>query len=199
MNQIVDEKTQRRPWTPEEIEALQQPDVDLEELAQKLGRTVGALKGRLSYLRQQEKKRQIQDGASPPPKKEPLPSEKNLADEEAEARRQGMSYGQLQAKKRLEEKVEEARAREIFKDDLNQLETKIRQVEDPVNHPSHYTDGSIEVIDYIEDKELDFCLGNAVKYISRAGKKGDAAEDLKKAVWYLERKIQRLEEVREDG
>jgi hypothetical protein len=43
-----------------------------------------------------------------------------------------------------------------------------------VNHPPHYTDGGIEVIDYIKAKNLDFCLGNAVKYISRAGKKSDA-------------------------
>lgn len=42
---------------------------------------------------------------------------------------------------------------------------------DSVNHPSHYNDGKIEVIDFIEDKGLGFCLGNAVKYISRAGKK----------------------------
>lgn len=42
---------------------------------------------------------------------------------------------------------------------------------DPVNHPAHYTDGQIEVIDFIDDKQLSYCLGNAVKYISRAGKK----------------------------
>lgn len=64
---------------------------------------------------------------------------------------------------------------------------------DAVNHPSHYTDGRIEVIDYIEDKELGYHLGNAVKYISRAGKKDPAKyiEDLKKAVWYLNREIGR--------
>lgn len=66
---------------------------------------------------------------------------------------------------------------------------------DPVNHPKHYTDGKIEVIDFIEDKGLDFCLGNAVKYISRAGKKDPAkeVEDLKKAAWYLNRKIEKLQ------
>ena len=60
-----------------------------------------------------------------------------------------------------------------------------------VNHPKHYTDGKIEVIDFIEDKKLGFCLGNAVKYISRAGKKDPAKtiEDLEKAKWYLEREI----------
>lgn len=62
---------------------------------------------------------------------------------------------------------------------------------DSVNHPQHYTDGKIEVIEYIEDKKLDFCLGNAVKYISRAGKKdkNKFVEDLKKAIWYIERRI----------
>ncbi len=68
--------------------------------------------------------------------------------------------------------------------------------EDPVNRPAHYTDGKIEVIDYIEDKKLGFCLGNAVKYISRAGKKDPSKEieDLKKAKWYIERRIKGLEE-----
>jgi hypothetical protein len=58
---------------------------------------------------------------------------------------------------------------------------------DPVNRPSHYTDGSIEVIDFIEDKKFGFHLGNAVKYISRAGKKNPEKkiEDLKKAIWYI--------------
>lgn len=62
---------------------------------------------------------------------------------------------------------------------------------DPVNHPAHYADGKIEVIDYIEDKKLGFCLGNAIKYISRAGKKDKSkeVEDLKKAIWYIERRI----------
>ena len=68
--------------------------------------------------------------------------------------------------------------------------------DDPVNHPSHYTDGKIEVISFIEDKGLieGFCKGNAIKYISRAGKKESAAlqidekeiQDLKKARWYLD-------------
>lgn len=42
---------------------------------------------------------------------------------------------------------------------------------DSVNHPAHYTDGKIEVIDFIEDKKLGYHLGNVVKYIARAGKK----------------------------
>lgn len=67
---------------------------------------------------------------------------------------------------------------------------------DPVNKPAHYTDGKIEVIDFIEDKKLGFCLGNAIKYISRAGKKDPdkEVEDLKKAAWYIDRRIKELEE-----
>lgn len=69
-----------------------------------------------------------------------------------------------------------------------------RPISDPVNHPSHYTDGKIEVIDFIEDKNLGFHLGNAVKYIARAGKKDPekTVQDLEKAKWYLERKIEQL-------
>lgn len=65
---------------------------------------------------------------------------------------------------------------------------------DPVNRPSHYTDGKIEVIDFIEDKQLGFCLGNAIKYIARAGKKNPdkEIEDLEKARWYLDRHINNL-------
>ena len=65
---------------------------------------------------------------------------------------------------------------------------------DPVNHPSHYTDG-IETIDYIESKHFPYHLGNAVKYLSRAGKKNPAETitDLKKAVWYINRYISLLE------
>jgi len=65
--------------------------------------------------------------------------------------------------------------------------------EERVNHPSHYNTGRIEVIDFIEDQNLNFNLGNAVKYISRAGKKDPAKfrEDLEKAVWYLNRELKK--------
>lgn len=56
----------------------------------------------------------------------------------------------------------------------------------------HYHTGTIQAIDLIEAYKLDFCLGNAVKYISRAGRKGDAVEDLRKAIWYIERRIKYL-------
>lgn len=61
--------------------------------------------------------------------------------------------------------------------------------EDVINHPSHYTRGKIEVIDFIEDQQLPYHLGNVIKYIARAGYKGDKLEDLKKARWYLDRYI----------
>ena len=62
-----------------------------------------------------------------------------------------------------------------------------------VNHPSHYNFGKYEVIDVIEDWKLGFNLGNTVKYLARAKYKGHEIEDLKKAKWYLEREIGRLE------
>ncbi len=62
-----------------------------------------------------------------------------------------------------------------------------------VDHPAHYGGESsvYETIKVIEAWGLDFHLGNAVKYISRAGKKGDRLTDLEKAAWYLARAIQR--------
>ena len=62
---------------------------------------------------------------------------------------------------------------------------------DLVNHPSHYTDGGIETMDFIEAKNLGFHLGNVVKYVSRAGKKNtdNEIQDLEKALWYLKRYI----------
>lgn len=66
---------------------------------------------------------------------------------------------------------------------------------DPVNHPAHYGgDTTYEAVKVIEAWELDFHLGNAVKYIARAGHKGDALEDLQKAAWYLNRKVALLED-----
>lgn len=66
---------------------------------------------------------------------------------------------------------------------------------DNINRPSHYTDGKIEVIDFIEDKKLNFHRGNVVKYVARAGKKdpNTEIEDLKKARWYLTREIEKME------
>ena len=69
-------------------------------------------------------------------------------------------------------------------------------VSDPVNHPSHYTAGDIECIDAIQaaltpEQFTGYCRGNAIKYIWRTDYKG-GAEDLRKAIWYLNRAIHNL-------
>lgn len=64
--------------------------------------------------------------------------------------------------------------------------------DDVVNHPSHYKVGGIETIDFIEAKQLDYHLGNVVKYISRADHKDEKLENLKKAQWYLNRAVANL-------
>ena len=72
---------------------------------------------------------------------------------------------------------------------------KAEKRNEAVKHPSHYAEGrKHEPIDVITDWELDFCLGNVVKYISRAGRKKDELEDLKKARFYLDYKIKSMEE-----
>ena len=64
--------------------------------------------------------------------------------------------------------------------------------EDNVNHPPHYTVGGIETIDFIEAKSLGYNLGNVIKYVTRADYKGNKLEDLKKALWYLNREVSKL-------
>lgn len=66
---------------------------------------------------------------------------------------------------------------------------KPNPISNAIDHPSHYNRGKIEVIDFIEDQGLSFHLGNVIKYVTRAGSKGDKLEDLKKARWYLDRYI----------
>lgn len=70
------------------------------------------------------------------------------------------------------------------------MESKV----DMVNHPPHYTRGNIEVIDFIEDQQFDFHIGTAIRYLCRAGYKWNAEEDLEKAIWYINRKIQKMKE-----
>ena len=68
-----------------------------------------------------------------------------------------------------------------------------------VDHPSHYNKGKIEVIDAIEDWGLNFCLGNAIKYIARCNYKKDKIEDLNKAIWYIKREIEKTKsEIKEE-
>ena len=63
---------------------------------------------------------------------------------------------------------------------------------DPVNHPKHYTEhpSGIECIEITE--HMNFCVGNAIKYLWRAGLKGEQIEDLRKARWYIDREIARI-------
>ncbi|MCG1217534.1 DUF3310 domain-containing protein [Staphylococcus epidermidis] len=74
-----------------------------------------------------------------------------------------------------------------------------KTLDDKVNHPSHYTYGDIEVVDFIEQvtkdykPELAFAIGNAIKYISRANRK-NGKEDLDKARWYLNRAFEKWED-----
>lgn len=78
---------------------------------------------------------------------------------------------------------------------MGTLPTKEAPVQnDPVNHPSHYTKGKIEVADFIADQKLNFDRGNAVKYICRAGSKDPKkeVEDLEKAIWYIKHEIKAL-------
>lgn len=67
---------------------------------------------------------------------------------------------------------------------------EMQQALDIVNKPPHYTTGGVETLDFIEAKDLNYRLGNVVKYVARAGKKHtDPIEDLKKARFYLDREI----------
>ena len=68
-----------------------------------------------------------------------------------------------------------------------------------VDHPSHYAEGRrYEPVDVIADWELDFCLGSAVKYLARAGRKDDIIEDLEKAAWYINYKIEEIKRKKEE-
>lgn len=71
---------------------------------------------------------------------------------------------------------------------------KPEPINDPVSHPAHYTFGRIEVIDAINEWQLDFDRGNAIKYIVRAGRKDPTktVEDIHKAIFYLEDYCKRL-------
>lgn len=61
-----------------------------------------------------------------------------------------------------------------------------------IDHPEHYNHGNYEVIEIIEDWDLDFCCGNAIKYIARHKYKGQPKKDIEKAIWYLRRYMEKL-------
>lgn len=93
-----------------------------------------------------------------------------------------------------------SRSVDILPEDILPEDTRAERMEihlgrrpDPVHNPPHYRTGAIEVIDFIEDQKLGFHLGNVVKYVCRSKHKGQEEEDLRKAAWYLDRFIKRLE------
>lgn len=85
------------------------------------------------------------------------------------------------------EPVLNTESRKALFDELNAIREK--ESESLVNHPKHYQGQRFEVIDIIDDFKLNFNLGNALKYLLRAGKKGDRVVDLQKAIWYIEREL----------
>lgn len=95
-------------------------------------------------------------------------------------------YSKVPKKKEVQAIAEEV-VQTIEEQEVKTVE--LPKKEDVINHPSHYTRGKIEVIDFIEDQQLPYHLGNVIKYVARAGYKGDKLEDLKKARWYLDRYI----------
>lgn len=108
-------------------------------------------------------------------------------------------YVRWTEKKRGETTPKKAKKKAQFKSPRSRLIQEVFQAEkalevisppDMVNHPPHYKAGGIETIDFIEAKDLNYRLGNVVKYVSRAGKKSsDPVQDLEKAMFYLKREI----------
>ena len=84
------------------------------------------------------------------------------------------------------------RISEALNIDFKELDIK-EDKKEMVDHPKHYNMGKYEAIEVIEDWGLGFNVGNTVKYISRAGHKDNILQDLKKALWYLDREIKRIE------
>lgn len=109
-----------------------------------------------------------------------------------------MAYKLLAERKKPARKAEIAKILKFSKEQMSKditlttPQNKPSTIEgiDLVNHPPHYTTGGIETIDFIEAKKLDYHLGNAVKYISRANHKGSRTQDLQKAIWYINRALQ---------
>ena len=78
--------------------------------------------------------------------------------------------------------------------DLDQRDLRglARREANLVDHPTHYNHGKYEVIDVIEDWNLNFHCSNAIKYIARHGHKGEAKRDIEKAIWYLQRYLEQI-------
>lgn len=98
----------------------------------------------------------------------------------------------LDALDKIKDKPKKSKAIQEGNDLANKIfqETYDKYHPDLVNHPPHYKSGGVETIDFIEAKDLNYRLGNVVKYVSRAGRKdSDPVQDLEKAAWYLKREI----------
>jgi hypothetical protein len=81
-------------------------------------------------------------------------------------------------------------------DGAHTVQPHSEKVKDAIN-PQHYKSGGLEAIDVIEAFQLPFLTGNVIKYILRAGKKGDYLEDIRKALWYLNREVENEKKRRE--
>ena len=77
----------------------------------------------------------------------------------------------------------------------NAGDVAVAPVSDPVNNPAHYTYGTIECIDFLDScgYGLDFCLANAIKYLTRCKHKGTMVQDIRKAIWYANHAVEKLE------
>jgi hypothetical protein len=98
------------------------------------------------------------------------------------------------ADKKPEKKAQFKSPRSRLIKDLFEMKSALDVIEskkDVVNHPPHYKTGGVETLDFIEAKDLNYRLGNVIKYVSRAGKKdgSDPVQDLEKAAFYLNREI----------
>lgn len=112
---------------------------------------------------------------------------------EAKADKQWKQSHASTSEKPLIERDEEGyRLIEVSGRKARMLADRVVPKEDMVNHPAHYKAGGIETIDFIEAKNLNYNLGNVVKYVTRARLKGSLLQDLEKAAWYLNREIETL-------
>jgi hypothetical protein len=121
-----------------------------------------------------------------------LEEEMHQANQAEIARRKRLEMderGQISDLTALQKQIRE----EIREKDLYGARKVMKEIQDRemINHPDHYQGNNFEVIDIIEDYDLGFSLGNAIKYILRADKKDNRKQDLKKAIWYIQREIDR--------
>jgi hypothetical protein len=147
------------------------PDMALKDVAARFDTTYQVVYMVRQEMRKREQGYELPQGYELSPAMTPMPELKPTKE---------YSYAWVDTNQ-LDESAKDALA--------SQLITMEEPAFDPVNHPAHYKTGGIETIDFIEAKELNYNMGNAVKYISRAEHKGNKKQDLEKAVWYLNREL----------